>query len=126
VIGDSICASKEFTEAVQREFSSALPDSNWKPVELNHPLMQKNDAVGFDLSNVGLIDSSAGADIKQSTREGPAELLSLNWNGRIVMLFSPNDLSCAMESKHSLQCKGYVREDAFRIGINMLLYALTQ
>jgi hypothetical protein len=41
----------------------------------------------------------------------------------MIVLFSPNDLSCAMESKHSLQCKGYVREDAFRIGVNMLLYS---
>ena len=39
------------------------------------------------------------------------------------MLSSPNDLSCEMESTHSLQCRGYVREDAFRIGVNFILYA---
>ena len=126
VIGDAICASGDFVESVKREFTLALPESSWRKIEPRNPVMQRNGPVGFDLGNVGLIDPSSGADLKQSTREGPAELDSLEWNGRIVMLFSPNDLSCAMESKHSLQCRGYVREDAFRIGINMLLYALMQ
>jgi hypothetical protein len=31
-----------------------------------------------------------------------------------------------MESKHSLQCRGYTRDDAFRIGINMILYSQLQ
>lgn len=126
VVGDAICASSDFTESVKREFALALPESSWRKIEPRHPVMQRNGPVGFDLGNVGLIDPSSGADLKQSTREGPAELDSLEWNGRVVMLFSPNDLSCAMESKHSLQCRGYVRDDAFRIGINMLLYALMQ
>ena len=128
VIGDSICASKEFSDAVQKEFLQALglPNSAWRRVDPKHSLMQRNDAVGWDLGNMALIDPSTGSDLKQSRREGPAELYSIEWNGRIVMLFSPNDLSCAMESKHSMQCRGYVREDAFKIGINMLLYALMQ
>jgi len=29
-----------------------------------------------------------------------------------------------MESKHSMQCRGYVRDDAFHIGINMILFGL--
>jgi hypothetical protein len=62
-------------------------------------------------------------DLAKAKREGPAEIEALEWNDRIIVLFSPNDLSCAMESKHSLQCRGYVREDAFRIGINLLLYS---
>ncbi|MBU6174695.1 MAG: DUF4159 domain-containing protein, partial [Planctomycetes bacterium] len=65
-------------------------------------------------------------DLNRSKREGPPEIDALEWNGRIIALFSPNDLSCAMESKHSMQCKGYVREDAFRIGINMILFGLSQ
>ena len=126
-MGDAICASKEFSEAVRKEFSQVLPDSFWRKVDPKHPLMQRNGPVGYDLGNVALIDASAaGSDLRQSKREGPADLDALEWNGRIVVLFSPNDLSCAMESKHSMQCRGYVREDAFRIGINMLLYALTQ
>ena len=46
--------------------------------------------------------------------------------GRLAVVFSPYDLSCALENQASLECKGYVREDAARIGANILLYALQQ
>jgi len=125
VIGDAVCANPEFADAVRKEFSRALPESFWITLPPKHPIIQSRESFGFDLSNVSLIDpTSPNSDLKQATRQGPAEILALEWKGKIVMLFSPNDLSCAMESKHSMQCRGYVREDAFKIGINMLLFAL--
>ena len=45
-------------------------------------------------------------------------------DGRLVVVFSPYDLSCALENQASIECKGYVREDAAKIGINVLLYAM--
>jgi len=118
VLGDAICASPDFLESVRVEFAKALPESTWRTVDPKKPLI-------FDLGNVSLIDpSNPGSDLKQAKREGPAEILALEWKGRTVMLFSPNDLSCAMESKHSMQCRGYVREDAFKIGISMILFGL--
>ena len=126
VLGDAICASADFSESVQKEFSKALPESSWRTIEPKHALMQRNDGTGnFDLSNVTLLDpSSPSSDIKQAKRDGPAQIMALEWKGRIVMLFSPNDLSCALESKHSMQCRGYVREHAFHIGTNMILFGL--
>ena len=40
------------------------------------------------------------------------------------MIFSPYDLSFALEKQDSLECQGYIREDAARIGQNVLLYSL--
>ena len=125
VMGDAICASADFWESVRREFTKALPDSNWRIVDLENPLMKKDTSGNFSLLNVSMVDpSNPGSDLRQAKREGPAEIHALEWKGRIVMLFSPNDLSCALESKHSMQCRGYVRADAFRIGINMIRFAL--
>jgi hypothetical protein len=127
VLGDAICGAEEFADSVRREFSRALPDAIWRTLPPDHPLMLKEGPGGFDLRNVALIDPTTGGnDLKSARREGPAEIEALEWNGRFVVLFSPNDLSCALESKHSLQCRGYTREDAFRIGMNMLLYSLIQ
>jgi hypothetical protein len=125
VMGDSICASADFTASVRKEFAKALPDATWRTLDSKHPILLRNAFGGFDLGNVALVDpSNPSSDIKQAKREGPAEILALEWNGRIVMLFSPNDLSCAMETKHSMQCRGYVRENAFQIGFNMILFGL--
>jgi hypothetical protein len=127
ILGDAICGAEEFVDSVRREFSRALPDAIWRTLPPDHPLMLKEGPGGFDLRNVALIDPTTGGnDLKNARREGPAEIEALEWNGRFVVLFSPNDLSCALESKHSLQCRGYTREDAFRIGMNMLLYSLMQ
>ena len=125
VMGDAICASADFTDSVRKEFSKALPESFWRTLEPKSPLLQKNQFGSFDLGNVTLIDpSNDNSDLKRAKREGPAEIQALEWKGRIVMLFCPNDMSCAMESKHSMQCRGYVRDDAFHIGINMILFGL--
>ena len=48
----------------------------------------------------------------------------LRLDKRYAVIFSPFDLSCALEKQDSLECQGYLREDAGRIGINVLLYAL--
>ena len=47
-------------------------------------------------------------------------------DGRLAVVFSPFDLTCVLENGYSLECPGYAREDAFRIGANILLYALQQ
>lgn len=96
----------------------------WKRLESNHPLMLKGEQGAFNIQSVTLLepfDPKKGGGLKK--HEGPAEIDSLVWNGRTVMLFSPNDLSCAMESKHSTQCRGYVSEDAYKIAINMVLFS---
>ena len=45
---------------------------------------------------------------------------------RYAVIFSPYDISCALENRESLECEGYTRKDAARIGLNVLLYSLHQ
>ena len=42
------------------------------------------------------------------------------------MIFSPYDLSCALEKYESFECEGYARQDAARIGLNVLMYSLAR
>ena len=42
------------------------------------------------------------------------------------VIFSPYDISCALEKHNSLECQGYTPEDAARIALNVLLYSLQQ
>jgi len=124
VIGDAICGSEEFSKSIKEEFSAVMPEAQWQVLPSDHPLFLKDGPGGYDLRSVVLIDPAAGEnDLGKARREGPAEIEAFVLEDRVLMLYSPNDLSCAMESKHSLQCRGYVREDAFRIGVNFILYA---
>lgn len=53
---------------------------------------------------------------------GPPELESITIDGRHAFIFSPLDLSCALEGA-AIQCEGYKEADAARITLNALLYA---
>ena len=43
---------------------------------------------------------------------------------RYGVIFSKYDLSCALERQNSLECAGYSRDDAAKIGINIILWFL--
>jgi len=40
------------------------------------------------------------------------------------VIFSAYDVSCALERHDSLECRGYVRDDAARLAVNIVLYSL--
>jgi hypothetical protein len=54
----------------------------------------------------------------------PPELEGIEIDGRLAVIFSPYDISCALEQHEALQCRGYTREDAARIALNVIKYAL--
>jgi hypothetical protein len=47
-------------------------------------------------------------------------------NGRLVVIYSRYDISCALERQVSVACPGYIPEDALTIGINIVMHALLQ
>ena len=50
----------------------------------------------------------------------------VRFGDRYGVIFSEFDLSCALEKHDSLECRGYTREDAARIGLNVLRYGMQQ
>ncbi len=56
----------------------------------------------------------------------PEELEGLKIGDRYAVIFSTYDLSCALERQDTMECQGYTRDDAARIGLNVLLYSLQQ
>ena len=67
-------------------------------------------------------DRTAQGGFREERRK--PELLGAQMNGRLVAIFSPYDLSCALENTKVSQCNGYSHEDAKKIGTNVLLYSL--
>ena len=84
---------------------------------------------GYDLRRVRVRDPQPTRDdepLAVRVRERPPQLEGVRINDRWAVLFSPLDLSCALESHEAIQCRGYTREDAARIGLNVLLYSVNQ
>ena len=125
LIGDAVCGSSEFTKALREEIAAIVPEATWKAVDANHPILT-DEFQGYDIRRVSINRPSteAGQAIQVQKYEGAPVLELVTWEGHPILLFSPFDLSCALESRQSSQCLGYSRNDAAKIGINMILYAL--
>ena len=132
ILGDAICASKPFADSVQAELQAILPDASWVPVPVEHPALTTQFG-GFDIRRVTITEPSQeaiggekGKGVGIRKQVGPPVLQMLVHQERVVAIFSPLDMSCALESRGASQCLGYLNKDAAKIGINMILFALLQ
>jgi hypothetical protein len=126
VLANSICASRMFAESFRREMEMIFPDVQLEPIPADDPLLTSAYG-GFDLSTVTRRDpqqASSNEPVRDIRREVPPELEGIELDGRYGVIFSRYDLSCALEKHDSPECQGYIRNDAARIGLNVILYAL--
>ncbi|MDO4576423.1 MAG: DUF4159 domain-containing protein [Planctomycetia bacterium] len=114
---NSICASKAFDEAFRRELKAILPDATLTPLPSTDPLLTTKYG-GFDLTRTQVRHPQKGLST-ETTRLEAATV-----EGRYAVIYSPLDLSCALEKHPGMDCHGYTVEDAMKIGINVLLYAM--
>ncbi len=126
LFADSICASKEFATAFRRELQAVLPGTALQRIPAADPLFS-GSAGKFDLSKVSRRDPVEQQDnepLRTRVRKVEPELEGIALDGRWAVIFSPYDISCALEQHESLECRGYTREDAARLGLNVLMYSL--
>ena len=126
LFADSICASKDFADAFRREIQAVFPDLSLQRIPASDSLYSTSTG-GFDLRKVDRRDPvEQGADQPMQTRvrQVEPELEGISIEGRWAVIFSPYDISCALEQHESLECRGYTRADAARLGLNVLMYSL--
>lgn len=128
VFANAICASRPFEKSFRREMGLLFPDNPLEAVPNTDSLL--TDAYGgFDLARVKRLDPQqrrGDGPMKVVPRSVPPDLEGIRMDNRWGVVFSRYDVSCALEKANSLECQGYVREDAARIGLNVLLYSLQQ
>ena len=127
ILADAICGSPRFAQAFRREMQ-AIFNRPLEPVKADDPLFTSAYG-GADIRKVSRreVSRDGGSDDWEiRTKIGPPQLEGIALDGRWAVLFSPLDLSCALENHSSPDCAGYTSADAARIGINVILYSLHQ
>jgi len=128
LIANSVCASEAFAASFESEMRALFPEHALQPIPGNQEMFTGAYG-GFDLPQVTLrrpASRAAGSD-RPATVDlitTPPRLDGLLLDERYAVIFSRYDLSCALEKHDSLECEGYTREDAAKIGLNLILYAM--
>lgn len=128
LFADAICANKDFAASFREELKAMYPQTSLVRLPPTHPIFT-DEFHGFSLPSVELRDpQSRAADdpLMAKVVKTTPFLEALEIDGRLAVVLSPYDISCALERGAALDCKGYTPADAARLGANVLLYALQQ
>ena len=123
LFADACCGSEPFDRSFRRLMAETFPDAPLDRVPPDHELF--TEEIGFDLSRVRRNAPAAGGGaLDADVVVGEPFLEGVVVNGQVAVVYSKFDISCALERQTTVACAGYLPEDALKIGINVLRYAL--
>ena len=124
LFADSICASDAFSKSFRLEIKQII-GSELSPIPVEHELWNdRRYGEPVDKLSLRLRNPSAPGGFDAPKDVPPKFFEGIEFNGRLAVVFSPYDLSCALENKSVSNCSGYVRDDAMKIGRKIVLYSL--
>ena len=121
LFADSICAADEFVDSFRKEMKQLFPDQPLQPIPANDRIWSERNG-GYRLDAVTMNEPGKAGGVKKYKTTPKMEGIKID--DRWVVVFSPHDLSCAMENASAHQCVGYNKDDAAKLGVNIILYAL--
>jgi len=119
LLADACCGRRAFDAAFRREMRRVLPEHPLAPIPAEHPIYSVHH-------RIGQVNTSQAA-VAQGTRQnpGPAALEGIALGGELAVVYSPLDLGCGWELKPHPYGIGYESRDAIRLGVNIVVYAVT-
>jgi hypothetical protein len=127
LFADACCGSPSFDKSFRALMTDLFGRGAFKRIPVTHEIFTRK--IGYDITKVKRRmpeSASTTAKITASTKEVEPFLEGIEVEGRLVVIYSKLDISCALERQASIACAGYVEQDAMKIGINVMLYALMQ
>jgi uncharacterized protein DUF4159 len=105
------CSSKTFGKAFKREIKRIFGKDSLKAIPMDHIIFRT-------VNKIEKLELSKGrSSIK-------TEILGLEQNGKIVMIFSPHGLNDTAHTKGCCCCGGNEIKNSLKINVNILSYAL--
>ena len=129
LFADATCGSESFDRSFRTFCKQLYPEIELERIDPKHPLFQSTDSGGvwFNISQTTRREpqrSGPNAPLRSVTRTTTPHLEGIQHEDRYGILYSPYDISCALEHSRSVQCKGYIHQDALKIAVNAMIYAV--
>ncbi len=111
LFADAACGSSAFDASFRRFVTQLFPNDSLVAIPRDDEIFSTK--VGFDLSACHYTNAAGGrADFPQ--------LEGVKVDGRWAIIYSKYGIGCTLDRDHDADCKGYLWEDAGRIGVNAL------
>ncbi len=108
-----------FDTAFRSELAQVLPGKQLTPIPVSHEIFRQPKGVATVKARPAL------AAKRNNQIDLPPELLGVDINGTLSVIYSPNDLSAGWERAIAPYAAGYEPADATALGLNVLYYAVT-
>jgi hypothetical protein len=118
---DAAAGTREFADAAERMLQEVFGVDALRPVPNSHPLLTGAFAggMGCNVQKISCTRALAAQDPKMKT----PDLLAVEINGRLAVVFSPYGVTCPLEGGPAYGCLGLSTDDARRLAANVVLYA---
>ncbi len=128
LFADACCGSKTFDQSFRKLVKQLYPEAEFKRIPADHELFTTATG-GYDLKSVKRRTPETNRKdvaLNSVVVSGEPFLEAVEVDGRLAIIYSKYDIGCALEKQASLECAGYVPDDAVRIAVNVVLYAMLQ
>jgi len=125
LFADACCGAPQFDKAFRAEMAKMFPDQTLERIPIEHELM----TTPFDIREVTRrlpAVNRPGQPLETISQKSEPVLYGITIDGRLAVIYSPYDLSCALERQASLVCNGYEPKDALHIAMNIVIYSMEQ
>ena len=133
LFADACCGSRAFDTSFRKLVKELFPNQPLERIPVSTRGNQSHELftskVGFDIRTVrrqGPESVNQESVLNNSIRTVQPYLEGVKIDNRYVIIYSKYDLSCAMQKQTSAACSGYITQDAFKIAVNIVLYAMLQ
>lgn len=126
LFADACCGAPTFDQSFRTEIEKAL-GAKLRRIPVDHEIF--TDRIGHDIRKVrrrAPLSDNPNRPLDAAVEEVSPILEAIEIDGRIAVVYSKYDISCALEQQASVACAGYVPEDAARIAVNVVLYGMLQ
>jgi len=126
LLADACCGSGAFDRSFREMAASLFPGRELKRIPPDHPLFGEGRAArpleGPPSEQTDPPRSTGAPDLV------PAEpyLEGLTIDGRLAVIYSRYDLSCAVAGDRGTECAGYDSAEALRLAVRIVMHALLQ
>jgi len=114
LFADAACGSPSFDASFRRFVAELLPNKPLVAIPKDDEIY--SEKVGFDLSKSEYTKAAGGG------QDFP-RLEGVQIDGHWAVIYSKNDIGCALERNQALDCKGYTHESALKIAANIVIYS---